>query len=66
MSYERRIYQHIIPALGGIQLDKLTTGDIQKFYTNLKKVADCCGQNSTAKVCPTRPFGASIPPCMRH
>ena len=26
MSYERRIYQHIIPALGGIQLDKLTTG----------------------------------------
>ena len=37
MSYERRIYQHIIPALGGIQLDKLTTGNIQKFYTNLKK-----------------------------
>lgn len=37
MSYERRIYQYIIPALGGIQLDKLTTGDIQKFYTNLKK-----------------------------
>ena len=36
MSYERRIYQHIIPALGGIQLDKLTTGDIQKFYANLK------------------------------
>ena len=25
MSYERRIYQHIIPALGHIQLDKLTT-----------------------------------------
>ena len=37
MSYERRIYQHIIPALGQIQLDKLTTGDIQKFYSNLKK-----------------------------
>ena len=37
MSYERRIYQHIIPALGDIQLDKLSTGDIQKFYTNLKK-----------------------------
>ena len=36
MSYERRIYQHIIPALGDIQLDKLTTGDIQKFYANLK------------------------------
>ena len=36
-NYEAKIYQHIIPALGGIQLDKLTTGDIQKFYTNLKK-----------------------------
>ena len=37
MSYERRIYQHIIPALGNIQLDKLTTGDIQQFYTGLKQ-----------------------------
>ena len=37
MSYERRIYQHIIPALGQFQLDKLTTGDIQGFYTDLKK-----------------------------
>lgn len=37
MSYERRIYQHIIPALGQLRLDKLTTGDIQTFYTDLKK-----------------------------
>lgn len=37
MSYERRIYQHITPALGGIQLDKLTTTDIQEFYAALKK-----------------------------
>ena len=37
MSYERRIYQHIIPALGRIPLDKLTARDIQQFYTNLKK-----------------------------
>ena len=37
MSYERRIYQHIIPKLGGIQLDKLTTSDIQQFYTDLKQ-----------------------------
>ena len=37
MSYERRIYQHIIPNLGGIQLDKLTTNDIQQFYTKLKR-----------------------------
>ena len=37
MSYERRIYQHIIPALGTIQMDKLTTTDIQQFYTKLKQ-----------------------------
>jgi len=37
MSYERRIYQHIIPAIGNIQLDKLTTADIQKFYAELKQ-----------------------------
>lgn len=37
MSYERRIYQHIIPALGTIPLDKLTTRDIQQFYTHLKQ-----------------------------
>ena len=37
MSYEQRIYQHIIPNLGNIQLDKLTTNDIQQFYTKLKQ-----------------------------
>ena len=37
MSYERRIYQHIIPALGNVQLDKLTTNDIQQFYMKLKQ-----------------------------
>ena len=37
MSYERRIYQHIIPALGNIQIDQLTTNDIQQFYAKLKK-----------------------------
>jgi len=37
MSYERRIYQHIIPALGNIQMDKLTTADIQQFYAELKQ-----------------------------
>lgn len=37
MSYERRIHQHIIPALGGIQLNKLTTAEIQQFYSNLKQ-----------------------------
>ena len=37
MSYERRIYQHIIPALGSVHLDRLTTGEIQQFYAHLKQ-----------------------------
>ena len=37
MSYERRIYQHIILKLGQIQPDKLNTTDIQEFYVSLKK-----------------------------
>jgi len=37
MSYERRIYQHIIPALGNIQMNKLNTNDIQRFYNELKQ-----------------------------
>ena len=37
MSYEHRIYQHIIPALGNIQLDKLTTNNLQQFYIDLKQ-----------------------------
>ena len=37
MSYEQRIYGHIIPVLGGIPLDKLTQNDLQQFYTNLKQ-----------------------------
>ena len=35
-SYENRIYQHIIPVLGEIKLDKLTQNDLQNFYTHLK------------------------------
>ena len=37
MSYEQRIYGHIIPALGSIPLDKLRQNDLQQFYTNLKQ-----------------------------
>ena len=37
MSYERRIYQHIILKLGQIQPDKLNSTDIQEFYVSLKK-----------------------------
>ena len=30
-SYENRIYQHIIPEIGSIALDKLTQNDLQDF-----------------------------------
>lgn len=36
-SYETRIYKHIIPNIGHIQLDRLTQNDLQQFYTRLKK-----------------------------
>ena len=36
MSYEQRIYGHIIPALGDIPLEKLTQNDLQQFYNSLK------------------------------
>ena len=37
LDYESCIYQHIIPKLGGIPLDKLTQNDLQQFYAHLKK-----------------------------
>lgn len=36
-SYENLIYNHIIPNIGQIQLDKLTQSELQKFYLNEKK-----------------------------
>ena len=36
-GYESRIYKHIIPSIGKIQLNELTQNDVQKFYNNLKK-----------------------------
>ena len=36
-DYENRIYQHIIPEIGQIPLVKLTSGDLQQFYTRLKQ-----------------------------
>ena len=37
LDYENSIYKHIIPALGKIQLSKLTANDLQQFYTQMKK-----------------------------
>ena len=35
-SYHRNIEQHIIPAIGDIPLNKLTTRDLQKLYNDLQ------------------------------
>ena len=37
MGYENAIYKHIVPALGKISLDELTTNGLQQFCANLKK-----------------------------
>ena len=37
LDYENSIYRHIIPALGDIPLFKLTTNDLQRFYSEMKK-----------------------------
>ena len=36
MSYERRIYQHIIPEPGKIPLNQLAQKDLQQFYARMK------------------------------
>ena len=36
-SYENRIYNHIIPEIGKILLNRLTQNDLQQFYSRLKK-----------------------------
>ena len=38
-SYERRIYQHTIPAFGGTQLDKLTLQTSRNFMYPSKRAA---------------------------
>ena len=41
-GYEARIYQHIIPELGKIPLNKLTQNDLQQFYTRQKQSGRLC------------------------
>ena len=36
MSYERRIYQHIIPELGKVPLNQMAQKDLQQFYARMK------------------------------
>ena len=35
-DYENRIYRHIIPSIGNIELKSLSQNDLQQFYSNLK------------------------------
>ena len=66
MSYERRIYQHIIPALGNIQMDKLPPTISNNSMPDSNKAAGSSGQSSMAKDSPIRPFGASTPRSTPH
>ncbi len=36
-NYENRIYDHVIPEIGKIPLNKLTQNDLQQFYARLKR-----------------------------
>lgn len=36
-TYENRIYKQIIPKLGDVRLNQVTTGTLEKFYSDLKK-----------------------------
>lgn len=36
-GYENRIYNHIIPEIGSVKLNKLTQNDLQQFYSRVKK-----------------------------
>lgn len=36
LDYENRIYRHIIPSIGNIELKSLSQNDLQQFYSNLK------------------------------
>lgn len=36
LDYENRIYSHIIPCIGNIELKSLSQNDLQQFYTGLK------------------------------
>ena len=37
LCYEQRIYNHVIPCMGKIPLNKLQQSDLQQFYAKLKK-----------------------------
>ena len=52
-SYETSIYQHIIPSIGHIPLNKLSQNDLQQFYAKLKKGADFNTRTGLAQNYPT-------------
>ena len=41
-TYENAIYQHLIPALGQIPLEKLSTSDLQRHYATLQESGRLC------------------------
>ena len=51
-TYENMIENHIVPAIGGVKLKRLTAIQIQKMYNDSKTKADGC---SGSRKRPTRP-----------
>ena len=56
-DYENRIYNHIIPEIGKIPLNRLSQSDLQQFYAKEKKTArknlrkGTFGQNDKGDTC---------------
>lgn len=46
LDYENRIYRHIIPSIGNIELNSLSQNDLQQFYSNLKNSGRLIRQNT--------------------
>lgn len=46
LDYENRIYRHIIPSIGNIELKNLSQNDLQQFYSNLKNGGRLIRQNT--------------------
>ena len=64
--YTNYIENHIIPGIGSIPLDKLTTIQIQRFYNNLQRVGESSARiflNSRTKALAPEWFGASTRCC---
>ena len=64
-TYENAIYQHLIPALGQIPLEKLSTSDLQRHYATLQESGRLCRVVSMARASLTARCGGFTPSAAR-